>query len=623
MRLLFTVSLALVATGCVCGSNAYIGHRDAGTGGSGFFGGGTGTGGGQAGGTQSTGGGAASTGGGATSTGGGSSATGGGGSSATGGGTATGGGAGPCGFTCADDLHTMIDCHGATSQCGAGLGCTPQGCIDSCQAASVQGTAIGCDFYAAPVASQPQTVGSCYAVFLANTWNAPISITVTRAGTSFDAAQFTRIPTSTGTTTTYDPLPLINGKSMLPAGKMAILFLAQVTSGVMHFVGCPAGIPVAFASPFQLNGTGLTSSFHITTTAPVVAYDMYPYGGAISYVSSASLLIPTSAWGTNYVGVDPIGEFVGNGQPYLQLLGETNNTSIAIQAAAAIQGGTGVPGSGPSVIAHYTLNQGDVLQLEQSAELSGALIKSDKPIAVWGGHSCMQVPIGVVACDSAHQQLPPVQLLGNDLVAVRHKERKPGANEPAIWRFVGVVAGTTLSYDPPMPGAPTTLEAGQTADFSSPGPFRVQSQDLNHVFYLAQLMTGQLSNGVGDPDFVNVVPPLQYLKSYLFFTDTTYDNTDLVFVRSRGPDSVFHDVTLDCLGTVSGWVDIGTSGFQYARASWSLGASTGCANGVHTATSTVPFGLTVWGTAFAASYGYVAGMRVQPINSVDAGPEIN
>ena len=46
----------------------------------------------------------------------------------------------------------------------------------------------------------------------------------------------------------------------------------------------------------------------------------------------------------------------------------------------------------------------------------------------------------------------------------------------------------------------------------------------------------------------------------------------------------------------------------------------GCNNGVHTATSEVPFGLTVWGYDSYASYAYPAGMSVEPINSVIVPP---
>ena len=533
------------------------------------------------------------------------------------------GGSTTCDSTCSDDLQASVDCHGVSTPCPAGTGCSPSGCIDACAAAAAAGSTIGCDFYAAAVPPQSETQGSCYSAFVANTWNGPVSLTVQRGGQTLDVSTFARIPRQTGTSLTYDPLPVVDGGVVLPQGKMAVLFLADWDYGgntPVYYVGCPS--TPAMHADFQLDGTGFTSSFHITTSAPVVAYDMYPYGGADSHVSSSSLLIPTSAWGTNYVGATPADSLAGLMFPYLQLYGQEDNTQIAIQAKVPIEGGAGVAPAAANAVARYTLGKGQVLQLSQDAQLSGALIKSDKPIAVWGGHACMQVPLGVQACDSGHQQLPAVPLLGNEYLAVRHKERNPGRNESAIWRFVGAVDGTTLTYDPPV-GGPATLSAGQTINFSGPGPFKVTSQDTGHIFYVSQLMTGgQANSDVGDPDFVNIVPPQQYLKSYLFFTDATYTATDLVFVRPLASDGTYHDVTLDCLGVVPNWYGIGGTSYQYARVSWTR-TSAGCTNGVHTAHSEAPFGLTVWGTDAYTSYGYPAGMSVRPINTVVVGPEIN
>jgi len=77
----------------------------------------------------------------------------------------------------------------------------------------------------------------------------------------------------------------------------------------------------------------------------------------------------------------------------------------------------------------------------------------------------MTIPVGILACDGAHQQLPPVKALGHEHVAVRYRSRIDGHNEVVPWRLVGAVDGTTLAYEPATPaGAPTTLSAGAARD---------------------------------------------------------------------------------------------------------------------------------------------------------------
>jgi hypothetical protein len=189
------------------------------------------------------------------------------------------------------------------------------------------------------------------------------------------------------------------------------------------------------------------------------------------------------------------------------------------------------------------------------------------------------------------------------------------------WRLVGAVAGTTLQYDPPQAGAPTTLAAGQMVEYSAAGPFTVSSQDSQHPFYMSAYMTGGSDHGdLGDPDYENVVPPEAWLSSYLFLTDPSYKYTTLVFVRGKAQDGTFKDVSLDCAGTLTDWSPIGAGGaYEYARADLVFkGAPQGkCGNGVHTAKSDAPFALTVWGFDDGdVSYAFPAGMGTQPINSV-------
>jgi hypothetical protein len=144
---------------------------------------------------------------------------------------------------------------------------------------------------------------------------------------------------------------------------------------------------------------------------------------------------------------------------------------------------------------------------------------------------------------------------------------------------------------------------------------------------MAGHMTGgslaTLTPGDGDPETVNIVPPAQYLESYIFFTDPTYSETNLVLTRGPTSTGTYADVTLDCLtSAVTGWQAIGGSGFQYTRVDLQVGhaAVGGCDNGLHSIKSTSPFGITVWGFDQYVSYAYPAGASVRPINNVVVPP---
>jgi IgGFc binding protein len=529
---------------------------------------------------------------------------------------------------CSADLHSITDCNGnVTMTCPGDQGCANGVCVDACASAASNSSSVGCDYYAVDPDSYISVNGSCFAAYIANTWSSPVSISVEYNGVALPIDGFARTPTGSGMALTYTPL--MGG--MLQPNQVAILFLAE--SG---FLPCPSGVTPAFTtSDAAIHGTGLGKAFHITTSAPVVAYDIFPYGGGESAVTSATLLLPTSAWDTNYIAADAFELSQLAGQPFIEIVGQAASTQVTIRPVAAITAGTGVVGAAASSNAVYTLTKGQYLQITQNAELAGSPITSDQPVGVWGGASCMNIPVSIAACDAAHQEIPPVRALGYRYAAVRYRNRFAGQEETVPWRMVGGVDGTLLTYSPTTPaGAPTTINLGQVIEFQSPGPFYVTSQDKDHPFYMSGHMTGCQQTDPdeedcrGDPEYVNVVPPDQYLASYTFFTDPTYPETNLVMTREKKNGS-FSDVTLDCLGTVTGWLPVDAADtIEYARVDLVTGNFTAvgnCNNGLHVATSAQAFGLTVWGWGSAASgqfstqavsYAYPAGMSVKPINNV-------
>jgi hypothetical protein len=534
------------------------------------------------------------------------------------------------------------------STCPADQGCTPNGCVGSCAAAVANKSNIGCEYYAVIPDVTFDGAGACFAAFVANTWTTPVTITVDYGGMPLDPSMFGYVPSGLGQSIKYAPLT----GGQIPPGSVAILLLNSITS-VPGFAppnrACPTGLnPAILGTDAGSHGTTMGKPFHITATAPVVAYDIYPYGGGNTAITSATLLLPTSAWDTNYIAVDAIGDGIVNlNGPFVQFVAAQDNTTITINPTNAITAGMGVAAATKGTPQAYVVNKGQLLQFTQNLSLVGSIVQSDKPIGHWGG----QQAFSLEACcdDTAHQQIPPVRSLGSEYVLVKYRDRYDNHVESPPWRLVGAVDGTVLTWEPSAPPmAPLALSLGQSVRFDGPGPYVVRSQDAQHPFYVSAQMTGgglydpqtadpnANADGRGDAEFVNVVPPGEFMDKYVFFADPTYPETNLVIVRVKGGKG-FSDVNLDCAGTLGGWQPIGTSGkYEYTRVDLvrhNFAPQGNCNNGRHEIDSKGPFGVTVWGWGSAetgdmlsgfysqyVSYAYPAGAGVQPINTVVIPP---
>jgi hypothetical protein len=520
---------------------------------------------------------------------------------------------------CSGDLRSVLTCGDNPTvfeTCPPDKGCGPNGCIPACEAAAANKSSIGCNYYAiAPDAwNQGYTsggaAGSCFAAFVTNNWTTDMKVTLVWKGTTIDATPFAYVPKGAGAAITYDPIP----KAGIPPGSMAIVFLNQWAPGQGQFkVPCPAGVQAAIETEDSvIHGTAISNAFEIKTSVPAVVYDIYPFGGAVSFISSATLLLPTTAWDTNYVATTMAGG--STFPPGIDLVAQQDGTEITLLPKTNITAAGGVAGATANSPVTYKINKGQTVHIMEHSDgsgvdLTGSVIQSNFPVGVWGEHFCMTQP------------------------------------EPPKWRIVGAVDGTKLTYDPPVPSAPPTLTKGQLLEFDAPEAFHVRAQDDQHPFYLAAHRPGgdcdsahqqippvkalgfdyvavaneAVDYSVGGPETVNVVPPAQFLPSYVFFSDPTYGYTEIAVTRVKGSGGKFEDVELDCLGNVSGWQPVGTSGkYEYAHVPLRRGgaAQGACDNGRHQMKSAVPFGITVWGYDSASSYAYPAGASVKAINTV-------
>ena len=522
-----------------------------------------------------------------------------------------------CPRQCSADGHAVVDCHGAVvDDCGDTQGCdtTRVSCQNACQAADSNQRSVGCDYYATDMDVSQRTY--CFAMFVANTWTSPAKINVDYGGQAMPVEQFARIPVGSGPSLTYAPYDPNVG---VPPGEVAVLFLSG-SAGAAPM--CPVSPAVASAS---VAGTRVSDSFHVTTDVPVVAYQINPFGGGSVAVTGASLLLPTSAWAQEYIAVNAWPADLA-GSPSMNIIAREDGTVATLTPVAAVAGGGAIPSGAPNQPMNIMLNKGQHAQITQSAELTGSVVTANKPIGLMAGQFCMNIPSGTGFCDHGEQMVPPVRALGSRYVGVMYRPRV-ATETSTFWRVVGTTDGTQLTYSTNV-GGPATLNRGQAVTFQTGTPFVVQSQDKDHPFMLFTYMTSSehVGSGFGDPDFVVSVPPEQYLEQYVFFTDPTYPETDLVVVRSRGTNGQFSDVMLDCAGALSNWQPI-DGAYEYARIDLTTGNFAGvgaCSTGRREIKSDAPFGLWVWGwgtpmtSTFTAnvSYGYPAGMNVTPINDV-------
>ena len=527
------------------------------------------------------------------------------------------------GNRCLADLQTIVDPSGKiVAKCPPDQGCLNGACVKACDAAAGSKSTIGCDYYAHQYAisiSNSDTWwlsgdvrGGCYAAVVVNTWSTPAHLSVTRAGTSFPIAPFARVlGTDSLGNLTYEPYP----STGLPSNAAAVLFLSYDKRGAGKGldVPCPPGVTAATSIDSAIHVTGYNDAFEIASDRPVNAYQVYPWGGAPSVFPSATLLYPSTAWGTNYVAPainDAYAVKIGAEweKPFVTLVA-SDDTTVTLLPKVDIVGNatTGVPASPKSVPVSYPIKKGQYLQLLQMPNLGGTVVSSTKPVGMFIGSMLFRLPVsGGGDADNQGQMVPPIRAQGSEYIGASYE-----LPQPTSFQVVGAVKGTTLTYDPgPPPGAPSTINTGDVLEFETQTEFTVRSQDTAHPFYMAVYKRSDDSGSNNGPDFVNLLPPVQFRSHYVFVTDPTYKVTTLVFVRAKGAG----DITLDCAGVVKGWKPIGSGAYQVARVVFGTGNT--CKDGAHAASGPDRFGITVWGWAFAASYGYPAGGNAAPVNDV-------
>ncbi len=143
-----------------------------------------------------------------------------------------------------------------------------------------------------------------------------------------------------------------------------------------------------------------------------------------------------------------------------------------------------------------------------ACDLTGTLIKADKPVSVFSGHTCASVPPKVIACNHLVEQMPPLDTWGRHFFIGKFLTRTN-----YTYRVLANDSNTKVFEDNKLV---KVLQSGEFYENQSNRDVQITS---DKPVLVAQYSQGfQNGDSIGDPMMIMVSPTQQFLKKYLFAT---------------------------------------------------------------------------------------------------------
>lgn len=357
----------------------------------------------------------------------------------------------------------------------------------------------------------------------------------------------------------------------------------SVTPGTVTTVTLPLTVRAAGVDAIENKGV------RVTALAEVTVYGL----NRRQATTDAYLGLPIDILGTEYINLTYRNVNIVNATQ-LGIVATQNATTVTI--TPTVNAGVGRTANVPYNI---TLNVGQTYQLRSTlgdpADLSGSIITSDKPIAVFGSHQCANIPRGSVACDHLVEQLPPTTTWGQSFVAIPLATRTKGDT-------FRILAGTNNTAVAVNGVNVATLNRGQFHEQIILGSARITA---DKPVLVAQYSNSSSFDGVTSDPFMMLIPPFeQFLAGYTVTTPASGFATN--FINVVAPNAAVGAILLDGVAIPpAAFTPIGASGFS--------GAQRPVALGTHNLSGPAPFGAFVYGFDSFDSYGYPGGMSLAQI----------
>lgn len=348
-------------------------------------------------------------------------------------------------------------------------------------------------------------------------------------------------------------------------------------------------LPISAATNGFANSTQ-DNAIHVIANDEFVVYTVNRRDSS----TDAALALPVDTMNTEYL----VSGYTPTFNSQFAVYASQDATTVTITPTNALVGhAAGSPFD-------ISLNRGEIYYASSAGSggagnLTGTVISASRPVGMINGNRCVNVPIGVTACDHIYEVAQPVQSWGLTAAAANLPNRPNGT----IYRIVASEDNTQVSINGAVQGTINRSEYIETSSLTGNQFF-----SADHPIFVTQYMTGISSSGatLGDPAMGNMIPTEQYLTNYTFSTvgDTQFVEDYLTIIADNA------DVGLLLLDGVA--VPAGSytaiPGINFSSAVLPI------TDGTHTTVSANPHGITVEGFDSADSYIYPGGALFGFIN---------
>lgn len=388
-----------------------------------------------------------------------------------------------------------------------------------------------------------------------------------------------------------------------------------VIPGQIQTIDLPHGLNFGPTVEVTQNETVVKGmAVHVVADTEVAVYGM----NHKTYSSDAFMALPIDVLGTEYRTMNYQSSRVSAGgqsnnipgQFWVVAIFDSTNVTFKLNAPSSNATPSGTP-------FNVLLNKGDTYLIQgdpdiRGNDLTGSLVESDLPLAVFTGHMRAGIPEGFnnvgsnrPSRDHLIEQVPPVSAWGDSALVIPYAT----SDNPDVVRIVSAEDNNTITVNGTAVG---TLNAGQFYEIqslSSPASISATNPILvgqyMHTSSYGLATPGQ-PDPYGDPALALVYPVEQFTTGYTFISivdnQAFIGNFINIVVEQNGVTGLLLDGTQIAASNFSA---IPGSSFVYAQLRVS--------QGTHNISGPKPFGITVYALGNVDSYAYTGGTLLKTI----------